>query len=63
MGTVFKNFGAFMTYNAQSGTPFTRTDPEGQGFPVEDFGASRLPWFHAGDVRGRKASTSAKTWT
>ena len=30
-GTVFKNFGVFLTYNAQSGTPFTRTDAEGQG--------------------------------
>jgi hypothetical protein len=54
MGTVFKNFGAFLTYNAQSGTPFTRTDPDGQGFPVEDFGASRLPWFHSGDLRVSK---------
>ena len=63
MGTVFKNFGAFMTYNAQSGTPFTRTDPEGQGFPVEDFGASRLPWFHRVTSGSRRASTSAKTWT
>ena len=44
----------YLTYNAQSGTPFTRTDPEGQGFPVEDFGASRLPWFHAGDIRVQK---------
>jgi hypothetical protein len=54
-GTVFKNFGAFLTYNAQSGTPFTRTDPEGQGFPVEDFGASRLPWVHSGDIRVSKS--------
>jgi hypothetical protein len=53
-GTVFNNFGAFLTYNAQSGTPFTRTDPDGQGFPVEDFGASRLPWFHSGDIRVSK---------
>jgi outer membrane receptor protein involved in Fe transport len=54
LGTVFQNFGAFLTYNAQSGTPFTRTDPEGQGFPVEDFGASRLPWFQSGDIRVTK---------
>ncbi|CAN5799274.1 hypothetical protein BH20GEM1_BH20GEM1_08140 [soil metagenome] len=53
-GTVFNNFGTFLTYNAQSGTPFTRTDPDGQGFPVEDFGASRLPWFHSGDIRVQK---------
>ncbi|HET6637326.1 MAG TPA: TonB-dependent receptor, partial [Gemmatimonadota bacterium] len=57
LGTVFKNFGAFLTYNAQSGTPFTRTDPDGQGFPVEDFGASRLPWFHSGDIRLQKGFT------
>ncbi|HJR52549.1 MAG TPA: TonB-dependent receptor [Gemmatimonadota bacterium] len=54
LGTVFKNTGAFLTYNAQSGTPFTRTDPDGQGFPVEDFGNSRLPWFHSGDIRLQK---------
>jgi hypothetical protein len=54
MGTVFKNFGAFLTYNAQSGTPFTRRSPDGQQFPVEDFGASRLPWFHSGDLRVSK---------
>jgi hypothetical protein len=53
-GTVLNNFGTFLTYNAQSGTPFTRIDPEGQGFPVEDFGASRLPWFHSGDIRVTK---------
>ncbi|HUP00163.1 MAG TPA: TonB-dependent receptor, partial [Gemmatimonadota bacterium] len=53
-GTVFKNFGAYLTYNAQSGTPYTRTNPEGQGFPVEDLGASRLPWFHSGDIRVTK---------
>ena len=54
LGTVLKNFGAFLTYNAQSGNPFTRTDPEGQGFPGEDFGASREPWFHSGDIRVQK---------
>ncbi|HYO47136.1 MAG TPA: TonB-dependent receptor, partial [Gemmatimonadota bacterium] len=53
-GTVFKNFGAYLTYNAQSGTPFTRINPEGLGFPVEAFGASRLPWFHSGDIRVSK---------
>jgi hypothetical protein len=53
-GTVFDNFGAFLNYNAQSGTPFTRRSPEGQGFPIEDFGASRLPWFHSGDIRVSK---------
>jgi hypothetical protein len=51
---VFNNFGAFLNYNAQSGTPFTRRSPEGQGFPIEDFGASRLPWFHSGDIRVSK---------
>ncbi|HYO45080.1 MAG TPA: TonB-dependent receptor [Gemmatimonadota bacterium] len=53
-GTVFKNFGAYLTYNAQSGTPFTRRSLEGQQAPVEDFGASRLPWFHSGDIRVSK---------
>ncbi|HYO47931.1 MAG TPA: TonB-dependent receptor [Gemmatimonadota bacterium] len=50
-GTVFENFGAFLTYSAQSGTPFTRTDPEG---PVEDFNASRKPWIQSGDIRVTK---------
>ena len=54
MGTVFKNSGAFLNYNAQSGTPFTRRALGGQQFPVEDFGASRLPWFHSGDIRLQK---------
>ncbi|HET6362202.1 MAG TPA: TonB-dependent receptor [Gemmatimonadota bacterium] len=54
LGTVLNNFGAFLTYNAQSGVPFTRTSDDGQGFPVEDFGASRLPWFHSGDIRVSK---------
>ena len=51
-GTAIKNSGVFLTYNAQSGTPFTRI--EEQGFPVEDFNASRLPWIHWGDVRVTK---------
>ena len=54
LGTVFKNSGAFLNYNAQSGTPFTRRALGGQQFPVEDFGASRLPWFHSGDIRLQK---------
>jgi hypothetical protein len=53
-GTVFKNFGAYLTYNAQSGTPFTRRSAEGQQEPVEDLGASRLPWIHSGDIRVQK---------
>jgi outer membrane receptor protein involved in Fe transport len=53
-GTVIKNFGVFLTYNAQSGTPFTRIETEGQGFPLEDFNASRLPWIQSGDVRVTK---------
>jgi hypothetical protein len=51
-GGVLRNFDVFVTYNAQSGTPFTRTDADDRA--VEDFGESRQPWFHSGDVRVAK---------
>ncbi|HUE95416.1 MAG TPA: TonB-dependent receptor, partial [Longimicrobiaceae bacterium] len=57
LGTVFQDFGAFMTYNAHSGEPYTRRTTEGQGEALEDFGSSRLPWVHQGDIRLVKGLT------
>ncbi|HUF90468.1 MAG TPA: outer membrane beta-barrel protein, partial [Gemmatimonadota bacterium] len=53
-GAALRNFAAYLTYNAQSGNPFTRRSTEGQQGPVEDLGASRLPWVHSGDIRVTK---------
>ena len=53
-GTALRNFAAYLNYNAQSGNPFTRRSTEGQQGPVEDLGASRLPWIHSGDIRVTK---------
>jgi hypothetical protein len=55
LGTVLQNFGAYLVYNLQSGLPYTRRARTGQFDPVEDFGRSRLPWIHSGDVRLTKA--------
>ncbi len=54
-GTIFKDFGAYLVYNAHSGEPFTRVTTEGQGAPLESVNTSRMPWFHQGDVRLTKA--------
>lgn len=51
LGTVLQDFGAFVVYNAQSGQPYTRREAEPRGAPVEDFGSTRLPWIHSGDIR------------
>jgi hypothetical protein len=48
-GKVFENAGLFVTYNAQSGLPYTRISNTNR--PLEDFNASRQPWFHSGDIR------------
>ncbi|MDX1660161.1 MAG: carboxypeptidase-like regulatory domain-containing protein [Gemmatimonadota bacterium] len=51
VGTIFKNFGAYVVYNAQSGQPFTRREANSRSEPQEDLGSSRLPWIHSGDIR------------
>ncbi len=48
-GKVFENAGLSVTYNAQSGLPYTRISNTSR--PLEDFNASRQPWFHSGDIR------------
>jgi outer membrane receptor protein involved in Fe transport len=48
-GKVFENSGLSVTYNAQSGLPYTRISDTDR--PLEDFNASRQPWFHSGDIR------------
>ncbi|MGH7558257.1 MAG: TonB-dependent receptor [Gemmatimonadota bacterium] len=50
-GTIFKDFGTYVVYNAHSGEPFTRRSLTGQFEPLEDLNESRLPWFHQGDLR------------
>jgi hypothetical protein len=50
-GKVFENSGLWVTYNAQSGLPYTRISDPTSNRPLEDFNASRQPWFHSGDIR------------
>ncbi|HUF89484.1 MAG TPA: TonB-dependent receptor, partial [Gemmatimonadota bacterium] len=50
---ILRNVAIYAAYSAQSGTPFTRTSPEGR--PVGDLNSSRLPWIQSGDVRVSKA--------
>jgi len=54
MGQVFNDFSVYLVYNAQSGQPYTRRALTGQNEPLEDFGSSRLPWVHSGDIRVSK---------
>ncbi len=53
-GSILKNLSLYGVYNAHSGTPYTRRSLLGQGDAQEDFGASRLPWVHQGDIRVTK---------
>jgi outer membrane receptor protein involved in Fe transport len=50
-GALLRDAAISLMYNAQSGTPYTRTLLERPGIPAEDFGSSRLPWIHSGNIR------------
>jgi hypothetical protein len=53
IGSIFRDFGIYLVYNAHSGEPFTRVSIV-DGRPLEGFNSSRLPWLHQGDVRVTK---------
>jgi len=60
LGQVLRNLQIWTVWNTQSGNPFTRRSTLGQGDPLEDFGESRMPWIHAGDIRVTKGFNLAE---